>query len=89
MELDGLRDYCYERQYVYSIGLDFSTITTAHSDSVQVLIDHTSKKLFVEVFPIKGKIIQTEFNSLDSALKAFEVWEHYMKNVVYENFKMF
>lgn len=87
--MEDIKQYCYENNYRLSIGEEFDTITTNHSDSVQILIDKEKRKMFVEVFPIKGDIVSIEFSSIEEAFSAFKVWEVYMNTVVYENFKMF
>lgn len=87
--MEDIKQYCYDNNYRLSIGEVLDTITTNHSDSVQILIDKERCKIFVEVFPIKGGIHSIEFSSIEDAFKAFKVWEVYMNTVVYENFKMF
>ena len=87
--MTDIKQYCYDNNYRLSIGEEFDTITTNHSDSVQILIGKEKRKIFVEVFPIKGDIVSIEFSSLEEAFKAFKVREVYMNTVVYENFKMF
>lgn len=84
-----IKQHCYDNNYCLSIGEEFDVITTAHSDSVQVLIHHVDRRIYLEVFPVNGEIISIEFSSIENAFNAFKVWEVYMNTVVYENFKMF